>query len=422
MCVTFCQSSLFLSISSILAPFKQLFLFLFFGLLYIHNKIGVQILKKLILFIISAILIASAIIPVSTALASDGYFEEATVIAEDVNLRLRPTTDSPTVTVLEKGTRIGVYCEEQPGWYRVIFGNYRGYVSSEFIFLSSTDTMIGHVIEDGLNMRQHANEYSTVVCDLDVGTAVTITNIIGDWYYASTDEYEGYISSEYIELSTTKSTSSLLKPGMDGVSVADMQRELYSRGFFAGPITGYYGDVTLAAVQAFQKEAGISEDGIVGETTLELLYGDNDIKTNAAKLAGIEGQVQLSTWDEINEIWEKGTTALVTDVETGLQYTTYRFGGWYHADCEPLTAEDTAIMNEIYGGTWSWDRRAIWVTINGVTYAASQNGMPHLASPVSGNDFDGHYCIHFYHSKVHETSAECPRHQACVLYAYEQAQ
>ena len=99
-----------------------------------------------------------------------------------------------------------------------------------------------------------------------------------------------------------------------------------------------------------------------------------------------------------------------------------RFGGWWHADVEPVTAEDTAIMKENYGGSWSWDRRAIWVTVDGVTYAASQNGMPHLSNPVSGNDFDGHFCIHFNDSKVHETGKEGPRHQARIDYAYSKAQ
>ena len=410
-------------------------------------------LKKIFPFIFIAIVVAAALIPINAALAdktaeaaaavtealpddtntdnnvtldtadTERYFEDATVIAEDVNMRLRPTTESPAVAVLKNGARIGVYCEEEPGWYRIIYGNYRGYVSSEFIFLSSIDTIIGHVIEDGLHMRQHANEYSDILCDLEVGSAVTITNIMGEWYGVTTpDNNQGYVYSEYIELSTTKSTATLIKPGMEGVSIADMQRALYSRGFFSGSATGYYGDLTLTAVKAFQKEAGISQDGIIGEETLALLYGDNDISTNAAKMAGIEGAVQLSTWDDINKVWKKGTTALVTDVKTGLQYTAYRFGGWFHADVEPKTADDTAVMKEIFSGSWSWDRRAIWVTINGTTYAASQHGMPHMVDVISGNDFPGHFCIHFNDSKVHATSKECPRHQACVAYAYKKAQ
>ena len=120
-------------------------------------------------------------------------------------------------------------------------------------------------------------------------------------------------------------------------------------------------------------------------------------------------------------MFTKGKIATVTDVRTGKQYKVRRFGGWWHADVEPLTAADTAIMKSIYNGTWSWDRRAIWVTVGGKTFAASQNGMPHLASPTQGNNFPGHFCIHFNDSKVHETGQECPRHQYCVDYAYNKA-
>ena len=376
--------------------------------------------KVLLIMLIAAV--AAAIFPIHIACAADTYFEEGTVITEDADLHLRPTADSPAVTVLESGMRIGVFCEEEPGWYRVIFGNYRGYVRSENVFLASTDTMTGHVAKDGLHLRLHASMYSTVLCDISVGTALTISNIVGDWYEVSLGDQLGYVHKDYVELSTAKTMSTLLKPGMEGVAVADMQRALYSRGFFPGPVTGTYGDLTLAAVQAFQTEADLSANGIVDEDTLALLYGNNDIKTKAVALAGIEGQVQLSTWNEINKVWKKGTTATVTDVLTGLQYTAYRFGGWFHADCEPLTKEDTAIMKQMFGGTWSWDRRAIWVTIGDVTYAASQHGMPHMCDVVKRNNFNGHFCIHFNDSKIHATGQECPRHQACVDFAFEQAQ
>ena len=75
-------------------------------------------------------------------------------------------------------------------------------------------------------------------------------------------------------------------------------------------------------------------------------------------------------------------------------------------------------MKRIAGGKWSWDRRAIWVTYNGKTVAASMHCMPHMANPTRSNNFDGHFCIHLYGSKVHENSKECPRHQACVKEAY----
>ncbi len=133
---------------------------------------------------------------------------------------------------------------------------------------------------------------------------------------------------------------------------------------------------------------------------------------------GIDGEVYLTSWDKMQDIYYKGCTAKITDVETGLSWYTRRFGGWFHADVEPVSADDTANMKAATGGSWTWDRRAIWVTIDGVTYAASMNCMPHLSSTIGDNNFDGHHCIHFYQSKVHENSKECPRHQSMVQTAY----
>ena len=85
-------------------------------------------------------------------------------------------------------------------------------------------------------------------------------------------------------------------------------------------------------------------------------------------------------------------------------------------DTEPLTAEDTAIMKEIYGGAWSWDRRAILVKYDGHVYAASMNGMPHGTSTID-NGFDGHFCVHFTGSKTHGTDRVDEDHQAAVAQA-----
>jgi|AGTN01.1.fsa_nt_gi Putative peptidoglycan-binding domain-containing protein len=387
-------------------------------------------MKKIPFLCTALLLLAITCFPAGTAFAMP-YFEDATVTSDEVNMRLRPTTDSPVVTKLPEGARVGVFCEETEGWYRVIYGNYRGYVSADYVFLPSADAMYGNVTQGGVNLRQNPGTYSTVIAELSEGTGLTILNFTGDWYHiqaiqmntdGTTATLEGYVSKDYVQLSTADHASMLLKPGMSGAEVRNIQQKLRERGFMLAAATGYYGEITQGAVKAFQRKAGISADGIVGEATYEMLFSDNDISITAAELLGITGEVKLSSWDEINKLWKKGTSATVTDVKTGLQYTAYRFGGWYHADCEPKTAADTAIMKKMFGGSWSWNRRAIWVTLsNGVTYAASQHGMPHMVDPVPGNDFPGHFCIHFYHSKVHETEAECPRHQACVMYAYNTA-
>ena len=51
---------------------------------------------------------------------------------------------------------------------------------------------------------------------------------------------------------------------------------------------------------------------------------------------------------------------------------------------------------------------------NGHVYAASMNGMPHGTDMISGNNFDGHFCIHFHKSKTHGTDKVDAVHQNCV--------
>ncbi len=346
-------------------------------------------------------------------------FEEATVIASDVNMRLRPTVDSPFVLKLREGTRIGVFCEEVDGWYRIIYGNYRGYISSEYVFLPSSDMMVGNILEDECPLTRTPS-YGDPIATASAGDGVTITDIQGGFYYvALEDGTGGFTEQSNVKVSSAKQATNLLKMGMEGAAVTKMQTELRKRGFLPASSTGYYGDITKAAVETFQDAAGIAADGIAGAKTLEMLYSDNDIIQTAAARAGITGGVRLTPWSEAQDIYDVGTVCTVTDVRTGISWREKRFGGWYHADSEPLTAEDTANMKRAYGGSWSWDRRAVWVTVGDYTVAASINGMPHMSWTIDGNNFNGHHCIHFLHSKVHETSAECPRHQAMVQYAYK---
>jgi len=125
--------------------------------------------------------------------------------------------------------------------------------------------------------------------------------------------------------------------------------------------------------------------------------------TDPAKVEPRQGAVAIP-WSEVDKMWKIGTVAQVMDVWTGNIFYVMRHGGWAHADVEPVSAKDTAIMLENYGGEWSWARRPIVVTINGQRIAASQNGMPHATITIWDNNFPGHFCIHFLGSTTHGSS------------------
>lgn len=106
----------------------------------------------------------------------------------------------------------------------------------------------------------------------------------------------------------------------------------------------------------------------------------------------------------------------VIDVKTGKRFNIKRLYGTNHADVEPLTVKDTAILKDIYGGSWSWDRRPVIVLNNEKAYAGSMNGMPHGSSTID-NGMSGHICIHFLNSKTHGSNQIDPGHKAAVAAA-----
>ncbi len=141
--------------------------------------------------------------------------------------------------------------------------------------------------------------------------------------------------------------------------------------------------------------------------------------TDPAKVEPVQGAVAIP-WSTVDGMWGVGTVAQVTDVETGNIFYVMRQGGWAHADVEPVSARDTAIILSDYGGEYSWARRSIVVVVNGRRIAASQNFMPHGLKSLD-NNFPGHFCIHFLGSTTHGSSYTSngvptldPAHQRCV--------
>lgn len=219
--------------------------------------------------------------------------------------------------------------------------------------------------------------------------------------------------------------------GDKGEAVKQIQTRLKALGYYSGIIGGNYKSLTRAAVKAFQKAAGLTADGICGKKTLPALFSDSapaksktaksdttaksSTSTKSAATPAKGTAIPMDWWTSgIQKIFAKGTTATITDVATGLAWREQRRGGSNHADVQPLTAKDTAALKKAYGGSWSWKRRAIFVTINGVNYAASMNGMPHGGSSIKGNNFDGHHCIHFTNSRTHCSNKVCKNHQAAI--------
>lgn len=369
---------------------------------------------------VGGVVLLVALLVCGASLADDEIFGQ--VAADGVNMRAKADSDSEVICELSLGMQVEVLAEEG-NWYRILYDGSVGYISKTYLFVSSQGSRGGYVLEDGVIMRGGPDQASYEVMSLKAGQGVKITQMIDDWYFITVGDQCGYVHRSYITMTMgSTATATMLKMGMEGAEVKRMQQELYQRGFLdKSEVTGVYGAKTRTAVTKFQEAADLSSaDGVAGQETLTALYdSSNGITEINAAYNRIKGTVVMMDWFEKARSWlPRGARFTVTDVRTGLTYRARRTGGTYHADVEPITAADTAIMYQIYGRKWSWSRRAVWVTYNGKSVAASQNGMPHSPNPTLSNNFPGHYCIHFLNSKTHIANAPCPVHQSKVREAY----
>jgi peptidoglycan hydrolase-like protein with peptidoglycan-binding domain len=236
--------------------------------------------------------------------------------------------------------------------------------------------------------------------------------------------------------------ATLLKVGSRGSQVVLVQKTLQDLGYFTYPVsTGYYGSITKAAVKRFQKANGIIADGIVGSKTMGLLLPDlSQVSVDTMKLAATYSAAQesgdLDWFTQVRDIWKRGMTAVITDVDTGKSFSVKRTYGTNHADVETLTKEDTETIKEIWGG-FSWERRAVVVEVAGYTLAGSMTAMPHAGldnkaegawvsgrsagygygynyDKIKGNGINGHMDIHFKNSRTHGTNVVQKLHQDMV--------
>jgi LysM repeat protein len=130
-----------------------------------------------------------------------------------------------------------------------------------------------------------------------------------------------------------------------------------------------------------------------------------------------EGYGELLDWEWARWVYNPGTVATLTDFYTGRSFRVRHLGGSNHADSEPLTRADTAVMKAVFGGTWSWSKRPALLDVEGRVLAASMAGMPHDVESIPDNDFSGHFDLYFYNSRTHNTNAPDAVHQRNVLIA-----
>jgi len=215
---------------------------------------------------------------------------------------------------------------------------------------------------------------------------------------------DGITSISKIEVPNTS------RPGNSGRHVKALQQALKLKGYYKAAIDSSYGQMTQDAVRRYQRATGLKADGIAGFSTIRRLFGRNAANYTLPT-------ERLDWFNGGRNVIPQWTTFTVKDVSTGKIFRARRWSGANHLDAEPLSRDDARVMKEISGGSYSWARRAVLVKYNGKVYAASINTMPHGSDTIPENNYSGHFCIHFFKSKTHDTDRVDATHQNAVARA-----
>ncbi len=274
---------------------------------------------------------------------------------------------------------------------------------------------------------------------LATGASMTIKGKTGDWYKVDTKLGSGYVHRSIAGI-TQELSLSPRSTFFDKDIPVDTSRDTIS-----------YNDYTVVkgdGIWTISQKAGIPDYELAATnnmTATTMLYPGQSIKIPVHNIAqplssdSRSGEV-LDWFKQAQYLFPQGKTGRVVDPVTGLSFMVKRTMGANHSDTEPLTASDTLTMKQIFGGAWTWARKALVLEADGRRYAVSIAGMPHAGvdgvplnqnvdnrsgdygygpndDAIAGNGMDGHFDLYFLNCRRHYDNNIDPEHQYNVLSA-----
>ena len=305
-----------------------------------------------------------------------------TIIKDNIFFRSRATTSSGWSRRFKKGDVVEIIGEEGD-FYKVTYLKKTGYVMKKFVSLSSgASTTLNKTEPTAAPATAKATATPKVTQAKATATPAAVKAASGT---------TGTITKDNIFFRSRPTTSSG-----------------WSRRFKKGDVVEIIGEDG-----DFYKVTYLKKTGYVMKKFVSLSSSASS-DSSESKTSNQLKTEKLVWFNTGKNLFVSGATFQVKDVNTGKVWNCKRLYAGNHLDAEPLTAADTKIMKEAYGGTFNYVRRPVLVKYNGHVYAGSMYGEPHGDYTIKDNNFDGQFCIHFTGSKTSDSNSVNSDHQAAV--------
>ncbi len=119
---------------------------------------------------------------------------------------------------------------------------------------------------------KYASGTQTAVMEFQTRHGLTADGVAGRQTQDTLYAYSAQPKYVTVESAQQQAVYQLLKLGSAGMEVRKLQGRLSELGYYAGGVDGIYGETTVTAVKAFQRNNGLSGDGQAGAQTQKKLY------------------------------------------------------------------------------------------------------------------------------------------------------
>lgn len=189
-----------------------------------------------------------------------------------------------------------------------------------------------------------------------------------------------------------------LKEGNRSQSVESLQQALKSKGYFSATSTGYYGDITVEAVKNYQKDNGLTADGVAGKDTLislGLMSEDDAIQMGTVNISqGLNLRYGPSSSNTLLCELENGSEVEILS-ENGGWYrirTSFDIEGYVYKSYIKVSASNSSSSSSVQQGKVKVNTRLNVRSGPGTSYSI-KGYLPNNASVVISGSQNGWYTI-----------------------------